>query len=104
MKKLTFDELQTSIKSFIPTLVEFWSPVCNVCEKAEKYLEELEYAYQNKIHVSKINVNDELQLLELYSIRRIPTFVLFKNSIELARTVGFKDGNDLEKVIRTHTK
>lgn len=104
MKKITFEEFQRCIKSFVPVIVEFWSPVCNVCEKAERYIEKLENVYQNKIIMLKINVNDELQLLELYNIKRIPTFIVFKNSIEIARTIGFKDGNDLEKIVRTHLK
>jgi thioredoxin 1 len=95
---------ELSKRSFIPVLVEFWSPVCNVCEKAEKYLEKLEQAYKDKIIVVKVNVNDDLQLLELYNIRRIPTFVLFRNSLELARVVGFKSDDEIEKTIRNIIK
>jgi thioredoxin 1 len=104
MKSLTYDEFENTIKSFVPVLVEFWSPVCTVCEKAEVYLRKLEQVYQNKITITRINIDSATQLIDIYSIRKLPTFVIFKNSIELARVVGFKNEIELEREVRKHIK
>jgi thioredoxin 1 len=104
MKDLTLEEFKTQIKSVVPIIIEFWSPLCSVCDKAEEYLEKLHYAYKNRISVAKINIDNASSLIEQYSIKKLPTFILFKNSEILTRTYGFKDGLELEKLIRTHIK
>lgn len=104
MKNLTLEEFNSSIKSFVPTFIEFWSPLCTVCMKAEGFLNKLEQAYKDKIVLAKINIDDSVQLNEIYSINKLPTFILFKNSIELVRVTGFKNEIELERAIRQYVK
>jgi thioredoxin 1 len=104
MKSLSLEEFNLAIKSFVPILIEFWSSSCLVCEVAERYLEKLGQAYQNKIVLARINIDCLLQIIELYSISKLPTFILFKNSIELMRVTGFKNEFELEKAIRKYIK
>jgi thioredoxin-like negative regulator of GroEL len=91
-------------QSFVPILIEFWSPLCTVCIKAESFLNKLEQAYKGKIILAKINIDNSAQLNELYSINKLPTFILFKNSVELVRVTGFKNEIELEKAIRQYVK
>jgi len=87
-----------------PVLIEFWSPLCTVCDKAEVFLEKLQKSYKSKFVVAKINIDNANELIEKYSIAKLPTFILFKGSDILTRCVGFKEGLELEKLIRNHVK
>jgi len=102
MKELTLEEFYTAINSPILVLIEFWSRQCIYCEKAEEYLIELEQAYKVRIIIAKVNVEMIFQLASMYSISRLPTFILFKNSIEVTRIIGYKNKNDIERLIRLY--
>jgi thioredoxin 1 len=100
MKTLDLEDFKLLINSTLLQLVEFWSPLCQICSKAELYLEELERAYQNRFFASKIDLTIATQLIDIYSITKVPTFILFRNSIEVARTEGFREKTDIERMIR----
>jgi thioredoxin 1 len=104
MKKLNYEEFNISISSLSPILIEFESSLCSVCEKANLFLKKLENAYNNKIIISKINIDEQISLISTYSLIKIPTFIFFKNSLELTRIVGFKDGIEIERFLRTLLK
>jgi thioredoxin 1 len=100
MKNLSYEEFKIVVSSKTPVLIEFWSPACFACDKAESYLLKLENAYKNKINIAKININDFVDLIEMYSVSKLPTFILFKETKELMRVVGFGNGDLLEREIR----
>ena len=100
MKNLSFEEFKVAIDSVLPVLIEFWSPACFACDKAEPYLIKLENAYKSKFTVAKTNINDAVQLVDMFSISKLPTFILFKETKELMRVVGFGNGDLLEREIR----
>jgi thioredoxin 1 len=100
MISLTLEEFNNKIQSFIPVLIEFWDPSCTNCSKAEGYMIKLEQAYKGKLQVSKMNISEALVLIDLYSVSRVPTFVLFRSGREITRHVGFRDEMSLEKSIR----
>lgn len=100
MKNLKFDEFKVNTISL--TLVEFWSCSCYACFLAQYHLEQLEKAYCNRCDISKINVTEEAKIIDTYSIKILPTFILFKDSIELERVEGFRNKDIIEKMIRLH--
>jgi thioredoxin 1 len=100
MISLSLNEFNFKIQSFIPILIEFWEPSCIICSKAEAFMIKLGEAYKGKLQVSKINVSEALVLIDLYSISRVPIFILFRSGIEVTRHIGFRDEMSLEKDIR----
>jgi len=97
MKNLTAIELKDFISSL--SLIEFFSEECYACFLAESFLVELEKAYENKCKIAKLNVIEHKQIISVYNINKLPTFVLFNNFKELNRGVGFRK-SDIEKMIR----
>lgn len=104
MKSLTSEEFNSEIQSFIPVLIEFWDVSCKICAKAEIFMNKLEQAYKGKLFIAKINLADALVLLDLYSVSKLPTFILFRSGRELTRSIGFRDEITLEKTIREFIK
>ena len=51
-------------------------------------LEEVEKEIQN-VSLKKVDVDDANEIAKEYGIMSIPTLILFKNGVEVARNVGF---------------
>lgn len=61
-------------------IVDFYANWCGDCVRIEPILKELSKDY--KIH--KINIDENENLMEEFSIKRIPTLIFFKDGKELS--------------------
>jgi len=75
-------------ESAVPVLVDFWAPWCGPCRMVGPELEKLARDKQGQLVVAKLNSDENPQVSARYSIRAIPTMVLFKNGEEAQRLQG----------------
>ncbi len=69
-------------------LVDFWAEWCGPCKMIAPILDEVAGAYQGKLVVTKMNVDDNRTVPAKFGIRGIPTLMLFKNGELVATKVG----------------
>lgn len=69
-------------------LVDFWAEWCGPCKMIAPILDEVAGAYQGKLTVAKMNVDDNRAMPAKFGIRGIPTLMLFKNGELAATKVG----------------
>ncbi|QNS01749.1 MAG: thioredoxin [Buchnera aphidicola (Pentalonia nigronervosa)] len=87
--ELTDQNFKTKIaQSKNLTLVDFWADWCNPCKILSPILEEIAEEYLDKITIFKLNIENYPHIAPLYSVRSIPTLLLFQNSEILATKVG----------------
>ncbi|MBI3320239.1 MAG: thioredoxin [Candidatus Omnitrophica bacterium] len=88
---------QEVVKSPTPVLVDLWAAWCGPCRMIAPIVEDLAGAYQGKIKVGKLNVDDHPQIAAQYRIMNIPTLLLFKGGKEVDRIVGVQPKEELTR-------
>ena len=69
-------------------LVDFHATWCQPCKQMAPILEELARKVYGEVGIVKVDVDENKYLSERYDIRSIPTMVLFKKGMEIARRTG----------------
>ncbi len=76
------------IQSSTPVIVDFWAEWCGPCKMIAPILDEVASAYQGKLQVAKMNVDENRDIPAKFGIRGIPTLMVFKGGQLAATKVG----------------
>ena len=90
------------VNSSIPVLVDFWATWCGPCRKLGPVVDEIAEAYDGKVKFVKINVEESLETAKKYSIRGLPSLLVFKNGEAVERMAGLMPKSTIISNIEKH--
>ncbi len=76
------------LQSGVPVLVDYWAEWCGPCKMIAPILDEVSAAYEGKLQIAKMNVDENRDVPAKFGIRGIPTLMIFKNGQLAATKVG----------------
>lgn len=86
LNKSNFDEVKNSEKK---VLIDFYADWCGPCKMLAPELEAVANELDGKVKIGKINVDEQGELANAFSINAIPALIVFKNGQEAAKYVGY---------------
>jgi len=100
---LTDSTFDTTINNAsMPILVDFWAEWCMPCRMMAPVIEELAHDYAGKALLAKINVDENPETSERFTIVSIPFFIIFKNGCAVEHILGAVGRKPLEEAIKKH--
>ncbi|MDR0843348.1 MAG: thioredoxin [Acidobacteriota bacterium] len=83
-------------------LVDFWATWCGPCRMLAPVIEKIAEEYKGKVKVLKLNIDENTVTSGKYSIRAIPTLLLFKDGVVKEQVVGNTSQGAITKMLDNH--
>jgi thioredoxin 2 len=83
----------------LPVLVDFWAPWCGPCKMVAPEIAKVARESARRFVVVKVNTEEAPSLARKFRISAIPTMVLFKSGLEIARQAGAMPAPGIRKFI-----
>ncbi|WP_225721129.1 thioredoxin TrxA [Candidatus Vallotiella sp. (ex Adelges kitamiensis)] len=93
---------QDVLKADKPVLLDFWAEWCSPCKMIAPLLDEVSCEYGDRLQVGKINVDQNPTTPAKFSVRGIPTLILFKNGVVAQTKVGALSKAQITALIDSH--
>ncbi len=87
------------LKSETPVLVDFWASWCVPCKIVGPIIEELAQEYSGKVKIGKLNVDENPQAAQGFSVMSIPTVMFFKGGKPVKSMIGAQSKDSYKKTI-----
>ena len=82
-----------------PILVDFWAEWCGPCRALTPVLEETAKAYEGKVSVMKLNVDEARTTAMKYNVQSIPMMVVFQGGEVKESIVGLVSKAKLDDML-----
>src|SRR5689334_9954884 len=103
IKQLSDSDFDTQVlKHSQPTLVDFWAEWCAPCRALSPLVDEMAQKYKGRLQVAKMNIDEHPNTPGKYSVRAIPTLLLFKNGQVVDQVVGLVSKTKLDDFLAKH--
>ena len=98
--KITKENFQNEVmNSDRKVLLDFWASWCGPCRMVLPLVEEIAQERED-IKVGKVNVDEQPELAQMFSIMSIPTVMVFKGGEVTATAVGVQPKEKLLEMLK----
>lgn len=99
---LTFTEQNFDtevLKSPVPVLVDFTATWCAPCKALAPIVEKLADEFEGKVKVGKLDIDQARAIAVKYSIRSVPTVIVFEGGVKKASHAGLTNREKLVSLL-----
>ena len=93
------NELESIVNNNSKVVIDCYAPWCGPCKMLSPIIDELA-GEVNDTKFYKINIDENEEVTEKYSIMSIPTILYFKDKELKQQIVGFKTKEELKEIIK----
>jgi len=87
------------LQSQQPVMIDFWAAWCGPCRALAPIVDEVAKAYQGRVKVGKMDVDNNAATPGRYNVRGIPTLLIFKGGQMKEAIVGYVAREVIEKAL-----
>lgn len=92
---------ETVVNSKTPVLVDFYSTTCGPCKMLAPILEQISEETSD-FSIGKVCVDDEMDLALNFSVRVVPTMLIYKNGECVERLEGVRPKAELLEIMKKY--
>jgi putative thioredoxin len=97
-----FNDMVIQTSSQVPVLVDFYAEWCGACHQLAPALSKIAKAYRGVFLLAKINVDLNADLSSRYSIRAMPTVLLFRKGKCIGKFMGMQSEQSIRQFLAHH--
>lgn len=83
-----------------PCIIDFYANWCGPCRKIAPFMDEFSIKYADKVHVYKVNVDQQKELAALFQTKSIPLVVFIPMKGQAVSTLGALPKDQYEQYIQ----
>lgn len=100
--KMSFGEFEKMLSENTLVMVDFFATWCGPCQMFSPIVEQVEDKYDGDLTVVKVDIDENSDIAEKYTIQSVPTTILFKNGEVVERVSGMLSLSQCSDLIDKH--
>ena len=100
--KMSLGEFEKTLSENTLVMVDFFATWCGPCQMFSPIVEQVEDKYDGDLTVVKVDIDENSDIAEKYTIQSVPTTILFKNGEAVERVSGLLSLSHCSELIEKH--
>ena len=100
IKDAEFEQLVANTPKVV--LIDFMAPWCAPCRQMAPIIDEIATEFSEELMVRCMDVDQDPETAKRLGIRGLPTFLILKDGVEVAREIGMLTKTKLAALLESH--